>query len=76
MFLEPSDPTRSAHRRPWIIASPVDFQTVPFNRTRRSLCSNLGNKLHISGRFLPPPLFLRRSLRQNQEADDPYLLVD
>lgn len=43
-----------------------------------SLCSSVGIKLNIWTLSLSLFFFffLRRSLRQNQEADDPYLLVD
>lgn len=62
---------------PGIIASRVGFPDLGFLiGLGGSLCSSLGIKLNI-WTLSPHPLFffLGRSLRQNQEADDPYLLV-
>lgn len=64
---------------PGIIASPVGFPDRGFLiGLGGSLGSSLGIKLNIWTLSLSPPFFffLPRSLRQNQEAGDPYLLVD
>lgn len=63
---------------PGIIASPVGFPDRGFLiGLGGSLGSSLGIKLNIWTLSLSPPFFfLQRSLRQNQEAEDPYLLVD